>query len=92
MSIHGLLVQTPDRRLVIDICVGNEKPRRYPAFDRLATDFLKEIWMRSAENARAFMVGAARTCTGRRRLKHDAEERRMETDDVPGCALLNGSI
>lgn len=43
MSIHALLVQTPDHRLVIDTCVGNDKSRRYPAFDRLATAFLADL-------------------------------------------------
>ena len=29
ISIHALLVQTADFNLLVDTCVGNDKPRRY---------------------------------------------------------------
>lgn len=40
MSIHALLIETPDVRLVVDTCVGNDKPRHLPGFSNLATNFL----------------------------------------------------
>jgi len=43
MSIHALLVQTPQARLIVDTCIGNDKPRQVPAWDRLATDFLGDL-------------------------------------------------
>lgn len=39
MSIHALLIETPDIRLVVDTCVGNDKTRNLPGFNRLSTDF-----------------------------------------------------
>jgi glyoxylase-like metal-dependent hydrolase (beta-lactamase superfamily II) len=43
MSVHALLVQTPTMRLVIDTCIGNDKPRKSPMFDMLQTDFLQRL-------------------------------------------------
>lgn len=40
ISVHALLVQTPSFRLVVDTCVGNDKPRNSPMFNMLNSDFL----------------------------------------------------
>lgn len=42
-SIHTLLVETPDRTVLVDTCVGNDKVRKNPGFDRLQTDFLADL-------------------------------------------------
>ena len=35
MSIHALLVETPDRRIIVDTCLGNDKEnRRIPTWGR----------------------------------------------------------
>ena len=40
MSIHALLVETPDRRIIVDTCLGNDKEnRRIPTWNRLQTSF-----------------------------------------------------
>lgn len=41
MSIHALLVEAPGLRLVVDTCVGNDKPRGMTGGRPLATEFLK---------------------------------------------------
>ena len=43
MSIHALLVETPDIRLVVDTCVGNDKARNLPSFNALHTNFLGSL-------------------------------------------------
>ncbi len=43
MSIHALVVATPDRRIVVDTCIGNDKQRTIPAWSNLQTDFLKDL-------------------------------------------------
>jgi glyoxylase-like metal-dependent hydrolase (beta-lactamase superfamily II) len=54
-SIHALLVQTPSLRLIVDTCIGNDKPRTGPLFNRLQTGFLRDLeaagWTRDSVDA-----------------------------------------
>jgi glyoxylase-like metal-dependent hydrolase (beta-lactamase superfamily II) len=43
MSVHALLVATPSLRIVVDTCVGNDKPRRMTRNQGLRTDFLQRL-------------------------------------------------
>jgi glyoxylase-like metal-dependent hydrolase (beta-lactamase superfamily II) len=44
MSIHALVVETPTRRIVVDTCIGNDKPRpTMPAWDQMQTGFLNDL-------------------------------------------------
>lgn len=43
ISVHALLVETPTLRLVVDTCIGNDKPRNGTLFDRLQTRFLQDL-------------------------------------------------
>ena len=43
MSIHALVVETPDRRIVIDTCIGNDKQREIPNWTNLQGPFLKDM-------------------------------------------------
>jgi glyoxylase-like metal-dependent hydrolase (beta-lactamase superfamily II) len=43
MSVHALLVETPNLRIVVDTCVGNDKPRRMTRNAALRTDFLQRL-------------------------------------------------
>src|ERR1051325_3745548 len=44
MSIHALVVETPDRRIVVDTCLGNDKQgRRIPTWNNLQGPFLADI-------------------------------------------------
>lgn len=44
MSIHTFLVETPDRRIVVDTCLGNDKENRHiPTWNNLQTRFLSDI-------------------------------------------------
>ena len=55
ISIHALLVQTPSLRLVVDTCIGNDKPRASPMFNMLQTGFLRDMeaagWRRESVDA-----------------------------------------
>ena len=55
MSIHALLVEAPDMRLVVDTCVGNDKPRGITRNLPLSTPFLEHLaaagWTRESVNA-----------------------------------------
>ena len=42
-SIHALVVETPDRVIVVDTCVGNDKQRDLPAWNNLQTSFLEDL-------------------------------------------------
>ncbi|WP_371572500.1 MBL fold metallo-hydrolase [Streptomyces sp. NBC_01314] len=47
MSVHALLVETPEKKLVIDTGIGNGKKRAMEMFDMLDTDFLErfeKVW------------------------------------------------
>ena len=43
MSIHALVVDTGERRIVVDTCIGNDKQRSIPNWTNLQTDFLKDL-------------------------------------------------
>jgi glyoxylase-like metal-dependent hydrolase (beta-lactamase superfamily II) len=55
LSIHALLVEAPGLRLVVDTCVGNDKPRSLLRGRALSTSFLKDLeavgWTRESVNA-----------------------------------------
>lgn len=39
-SIHCLVLETPSHTIVVDTCIGNDKPRKIQAWNLLQTDFL----------------------------------------------------
>ncbi len=43
MSIHALVVDTGERRIVVDTCIGNDKERSIPAWSHLQTSFLADL-------------------------------------------------
>ena len=44
MSIHALVVETPDRRIIVDTCLGNDKEnRRIPGWNNLQGPFLADL-------------------------------------------------
>lgn len=42
-SIHSLVIDTPDRNILVDTCVGNDKERAVPAWNKLQTKFLEDL-------------------------------------------------
>jgi glyoxylase-like metal-dependent hydrolase (beta-lactamase superfamily II) len=42
-TVQTFVVESEDRRLLVDTCIGNDKPRKSPRFDRLRTDFLERL-------------------------------------------------
>jgi len=55
LSIHALLVEAPGLRLVVDTCIGNDKPRNLNRNVALSTPFLQHMadagWSRDSVNA-----------------------------------------
>jgi glyoxylase-like metal-dependent hydrolase (beta-lactamase superfamily II) len=43
LSIHALIVETPDRRIVVDTCLGNDKQRPGQGNHMMQTDFLQRL-------------------------------------------------
>ena len=44
MSIHALVVATPNCRMIVDTCLGNDKEnRRIPSWNKLQTGFLADL-------------------------------------------------
>ena len=43
-SIHALVIDTPECNIIVDTCVGNDKPREvFPDWHMLQTDFLRDL-------------------------------------------------
>ena len=42
-SIHCFVIEAEGRRIVVDTCVGNDKPRDVPMWNRLQTTFLTDL-------------------------------------------------
>ena len=55
MSVHALLVEAPGLRLVVDTCIGNDKPRGLLRGGQLSTSFLQDLeavgWSRDSVDA-----------------------------------------
>jgi glyoxylase-like metal-dependent hydrolase (beta-lactamase superfamily II) len=55
LSIHALLVDAPGLRLIVDTCVGNDRPRRMTGGRPLSTEFLQGLtdagWSREGVDA-----------------------------------------
>ncbi len=43
MSVHALVVDTGQRRIVVDTCIGNDKERAIPNWNMLQTAFLDDL-------------------------------------------------
>ncbi len=43
LSVHALLVEAPGLKLVVDTCVGNDRPREITGGEPLATPFLERL-------------------------------------------------
>ena len=43
LSVHALLVEAPGLKLVVDTCVGNDRPREITGGEPLATPFLEQL-------------------------------------------------
>ncbi len=43
LSMHSLVLRTPDRLLVVDTCIGNDKTRSYPRWNHMQSDFLERF-------------------------------------------------
>lgn len=43
MSVHAFVIESAGRTIVVDTCVGNDKPRQNPGWNRLQTDFLADL-------------------------------------------------
>ena len=55
LSIHALLVEAPGLKLVVDTCIGNDRPREITGGEPLATPFLQHLeevgWSRDSVDA-----------------------------------------
>lgn len=43
LAIHALLVQSPEKNILVDTCIGNDKPRKITANKALQTTFLQHL-------------------------------------------------
>ena len=43
MSIHALVVDDGEKRIVVDTCIGNNKQRTIPSWTNLQTNFLRDL-------------------------------------------------
>jgi glyoxylase-like metal-dependent hydrolase (beta-lactamase superfamily II) len=43
MSVHALVIESDDRRILVDTCVGNDKVRPIPGWDRRQGRFLADL-------------------------------------------------
>ena len=43
LSVHGLVVESEGRRILVDTCIGNDKERGHPDFAQLDTNFLGDL-------------------------------------------------
>ncbi len=43
MSVHALIIDTGTRKIMVDTCIGNDKERNVPNWNKLQTAFLSDI-------------------------------------------------
>ena len=99
MSVHALVVETPGRRIVVDTCIGNDKPRAIRSWNQMQTDFLADLEA-AGFRARASTPCCAPICTSTtsagtpcwlRTLGPDLPQRPL-SDGPHGVRALAGAI
>lgn len=53
LSMNSLVVETPERCIVVDTCIGNDKVRTYPRWNKMQSTFLDHFV------AAGFQIGRA---------------------------------
>lgn len=48
LSIHTFLIESDGARIVVDTCIGNDKPRDFPEWNERQSDFLEQLAARGA--------------------------------------------
>lgn len=43
LSFHALVIETPDRLMVVDTCIGNGKQRNYPKWNYMQSSFMHDF-------------------------------------------------
>lgn len=43
MSIHALVIESDGKRIIVDTCIGNDKPRSNPMWNKLKLPFLEDL-------------------------------------------------
>ncbi|MDP6376917.1 MAG: MBL fold metallo-hydrolase [Pseudomonadales bacterium] len=43
LSMHSLFVESGGQTLMVDTCIGNDKPRTYPKWNYMQTDFMERL-------------------------------------------------
>ena len=43
ISIHALVIETPERKIIVDTCLGNDKERAFKHWSNLQTSFLEDL-------------------------------------------------
>ena len=43
LSMHSFVIETPDRVVLVDTCIGNDKQRSYPKWNHMHSDFLERL-------------------------------------------------
>jgi glyoxylase-like metal-dependent hydrolase (beta-lactamase superfamily II) len=43
MSVHAFVIESPGQRMVVDTCIGNDKRRAFPGWNRLQLPFLGDL-------------------------------------------------
>ncbi len=74
LCINSLLVQTPELRIVVDCCAGNDKRRGVPGFDMQSTPYLEHLAAAGFERESVDVV----VCT------------HLHVDHVGWCTTLEG--
>ena len=42
-AIHSLIIETPDHKIIVDTCIGNDKERAVPVWNNLQTAYLADL-------------------------------------------------
>ena len=56
LSFHALVLQSPDRLMVVDTCIGNGKTRNYPRWNQMQSSFLEDFQNGGFETSRVDTV------------------------------------
>ena len=43
LSVHSLIIKTKDQTIVVDTCIGNDKERSYPKWNKMQSDFMNRF-------------------------------------------------
>ena len=96
MSIHSIVIESQGKRIIVDTCIGNDKVRSNPAWNKLQLPYLQDLQKNGYPREAIDHVICTHLAHRSRRLEHHAQEQQVGSDfpqrQIPGRRYRMGFL